>query len=534
MSIEIVEISQKSIGGNVLLSPILRKLQVAEILNSKVRGEEEIPYGTIAEIIILSRFSKERVPMYHLQTFCQKNGLDTLYEVDSKKLNDDRVARCLDAMFPSISEMKTALVLSAIKTFNLNVSQIHTDITNILFEGSYEDQKEGDLQITYGYTKKGQDSRCKQVNFSLSVTADGGVPLWYQALDGNRADTVCYQPHLEAFQKELGITSPLIVGDSKLVSNSNMIAFCGACAFFIGPATLDAKEKKRLKNLWKQGVAFEALPLKAEGTTAIPYWGIETERELRDKKRRKSYLIRHLYIFSMERREVIRHTRAKNFLKAKKALHKIRHSLNKYDYKTEMVIHSRIQNQVLSKCPYYRIQLSKDSEGLFAISFSIDWEQLAEDELFDGIYVLRTNLPKEQNSMLAVLSSYKEQSHIERCFSMIKQPPIQVSPVWLHKPKRIESLLFLVFVAILVMFLLQREARAKVWAKKIPLRPAGRDDLPLTAKVLLSAFDSIAFVTVTFLLDGRLWTEQKCTRLSVSQKEVLFALSFPFPDQFLK
>ena len=534
MTIEIVETSQQSIGRNVLLYPLLRQLQVAETINRMVSSEAEIPLGSVAEIIILSRFAKERVPMYQLHTFCAKNGLDTLYQIDALMLNDDRVGRCLDAMHPHLCDLKTALILRGIKTFDLTVNQIHTDITNILFEGRYLDLDAGDLNVTWGHTKKGQDSRCKQVNFSLSVTADGGVPLFYQALDGNTSDSVCYTPHLDAFQAELGITKPLVVGDSKLVSHNNMMAFCRAGAIFIGPATLDKTLKKRLLRLWEQGVGFSALSFKAEDKKPIPYWGLETERDISDKKTKEKYRIRLVYIFSHQRRQVIRHTRAKNFLKAKAALHKINRCLNKYDYKTERIILARLQSQVLRKCPYYRYELHKDSDGLFSIAYWIDWQQLADDEMFDGIYVLKTNAPKAWFSMNVILETYKGQPHVERCFETVKQPPICVSPVWLHKAQRIESLLFLVFLALLVISLLQREGRQKVWPKRTPLRPERRDHLPLTAAVLLAAFDTVAITTVTVGVDGRLWTDIRCTRLSDSQRRVLFALAFPTPSHYLQ
>ena len=182
----------------------------------------------------------------------------------------------------------------------------------------------------------------------------------------------------------------------------------------------------------------------------IPYWGLETERDISDKKTKEKYRIRLVYIFSHQRRQVIRHTRAKNFLKAKAALHKINRCLNKYDYKTERIILARLQSQVLRKCPYYRYELHKDSDGLFSIAYWIDWQQLADDEMFDGIYVLKTNAPKAWFSMNVILETYKGQPHVERCFETVKQPPICVSPVWLHKAQRIESLLFLVFLALLV------------------------------------------------------------------------------------
>ena len=147
---------------------------------------------------------------------------------------------------------------------------------------------------------------------------------------------------------------------------------------------------------------------------------------------------------------------------------------------------------MLRKCPYYRYELHKDSDGLFSIAYWIDWQQLADDEMFDGIYVLKTNAPKAWFSMNVILETYKGQPHVERCFETVKQPPICVSPVWLHKAQRIESLLFLVFLALLVISLLQREGRQKVWPKRIPLRPERRDRLPLTAAVLLAAFDTVA------------------------------------------
>jgi transposase len=532
MPIEPLDISHETIGKNCLLYPMLRKLRVSEIINSHCPSEGEIPVGCVAEAIILSRFSDKRVPMYKLNEFCKSNGIGTIYSIDSEKMNDDRTGRALDAMHESLSNIKAQLIVGVTKEFDMDLTEIHTDITNILFEGKYEGIEDEQLQVTYGHTKKGQDSRCKQVNFSLSVTADGGVPLWYEALNGNTNDSICYLPHLSALSDSLGITSPLIVGDSKLVSNNNMIAFCRSGASFIGPASLDKNEKKRLMKLWEEGVPFQTLRLKEEDNHPFRYWGMETERKITDEKEKKSYTIRHLYIFSRQRREVIRHTKAKKFTKAKAALHKIIRCLNKYDYKTERTIHSRLKSKVLSKCPYYKIKLTKNEVGLFEIEYKIDWDKLHLDEIFDGIYVLRCNLTCEY-SITDVLCSYKRQSMIERSFESIKQPPISVSPVWLQNPKRIESLLFCVFVAFLVMALLEREARKKIAPKGIPLRVEGRDKLPLTASVLLEAFDNIALYTITQKVDGKIITNSFCTNLSIVQRDVLFLLSFPSFSEWL-
>ena len=161
MSIEIIETHQQTLGENVLLYPLLRQLNVAEIINQQVKSEAEIPLGSVAEILILSRFAKKRIPMYHLSGFCEKSGIDILYDIEAEKLNDDRVGRCLDAMAPDLAELKTTLILRAIKIFDLTVCQIHTDITNILFEGRYQGLGDDQLKVCWGHTKKGQDPRCK-------------------------------------------------------------------------------------------------------------------------------------------------------------------------------------------------------------------------------------------------------------------------------------------------------------------------------------------------------------------------------------
>jgi hypothetical protein len=146
--------------------------------------------------------------------------------------------------------------------------------------------------------------------------------------------------------------------------------------------------------------------------------------------------------------------------------------------------------------------------------------------------VLRTNCPKEQFSQGAILESYKGQTHIEHCFQTLKQPPIQVSPLWLHNPQRIESLLFLLFLALMLIALLQRFGRQKL--SQTPLRKEGRDKLPLTAPVLLKMFDTFAIYTITVLVNGQIETETFFSQLSIPQREVLWALSFPLPKEYLK
>ena len=94
-------------------------------------------------------------------------------------------------------------------------------------------------------------------------------------------------------------------------------------------------------------------------------------------------------------------------------------------------------------------------------------------------------------------AAIKEQSLGEGRFRTVKQPPIQVRPLWLHQPQRIESLAFVVMMALFLFALIEREAR-RVVQQSGPvitgLRPEGRDHLPVTSAQLLEACAPLTLV----------------------------------------
>ena len=97
----------------------------------------------------------------------------------------------------------------------------------------------------------------------------------------------------------------------------------------------------------------------------------------------------------------------------------------------------------------------------------------------------------------ALLRTYKEQSQVERRFRAVKQSPIQVRPLWLHQPHRIESLVFPVMVVLSLFALIEREARRVVAHSGhvfTDLRPDRRDHLPMTAERLFEVFAPLSLV----------------------------------------
>ncbi len=99
---------------------------------------------------------------------------ESLFGIDPMKLNDDRIARTLEAVAEKINEIQGSLSLKMMKEYNISSEIVHYDITSLSFEGAY---------VESYWSSSSDDSRdkkifsdLKQVNLSLDVTHDGAIP----------------------------------------------------------------------------------------------------------------------------------------------------------------------------------------------------------------------------------------------------------------------------------------------------------------------------------------------------------------------
>src|SRR6266849_6400564 len=260
MHIEVVESVTKTIGSLALTYPYLRRLGVAETLDALTTTgkQREVPTGQIIEVLILNRLAVRPAPISKLGAWAQTQAIEEVYGWAAAALNDDRIGRALDEVYPHLADAWAALVLKGAQADGLRLHQLHSDVTRVAFQGASEDvplqpaAEPAAPRIVRGYTGKEDPSR-KQVTLSLSVAADGGLPAWYQVGDGNAADTQTYLRHLAAVREYLHMEQPLVVGDSKLITGPNRLGFCRARARFVGPTSLKPTDRTRLRQLWAAG-----------------------------------------------------------------------------------------------------------------------------------------------------------------------------------------------------------------------------------------------------------------------------------------
>jgi hypothetical protein len=125
------------VGALPVVIEFLQRLKLADIINKAVPWEGEVPLGTLVEILVLNRLL-DPTAMFRIDVWAQKSGVADYYGLKPGQLNDDRLGRALERLSAKRDAIQAALVLRAVSAFDLQVAQIHYDLTSVEFFGAYE------------------------------------------------------------------------------------------------------------------------------------------------------------------------------------------------------------------------------------------------------------------------------------------------------------------------------------------------------------------------------------------------------------
>jgi transposase len=541
MDITVVKAETKTIGSVALTYPYLKKLGFAHLIDdlTTTGKEREVATGRVIEVLVLNRLSLKPTPISKMDAWVQSQVIADIYGSAVDSFNDDRIGRALDEIYPHLAAAWVAFVLRGAKIYDVDLRHLHSDVTRVSFAGAY-DPPPGEtpaVAITHGYSGRGDPAR-KQVTVSLSVAVDGALPAWYELADGNAADCRAYLAHLQAAQEVLHLDDVLIIGDSKLITRPNILGFCRANARFIGPSSVSATDRQTLERLWEEGEAWQRLDVTTDGDAAGRgrYWGLESTELIADPDQDMSYLLQRFFIHSVADRRAVRHQRAKDLAKAHRELWTIRRRLHLPVYRQRALVERKVAMASAKVARYLSVAIG-ESASTITLSWRLNHATLTEDAGFDGIYGLLTNDTSPEASLHRVFHDYKGQPKIEGRFHAVKALPIQVRPLWLHQPKRIASLIFVVMVALFIFALIEREARRAVHATGEPfrgVRPDGRDQLPITTPVLFDAFQSLTLVTQRLRVGDEIHDIVVPTTLNWVQRAILDRLGLIKPDSYLQ
>src|SRR6266566_3815136 len=233
--IAVVRVLEKRLGALPVVAEFGRRLRIAEIVDElcPVRPVAWISHGEVIEALVANRLTAP-APMVRVQEWAAAMAVDEAYGISPVLLNDDRIARALDAIGPQLDAITGGVGAAAITEFGVDVSRLHWDLTSISLYGAYPAADAEYPAPRWGYPKD-RRADLRQVQTGLAVSGDGGIPVFHRAYSGGAAEVAQVTGAMTALKQIAGPRPFLLVGDSKLISYTNAAAMTAQGVGFVAP-----------------------------------------------------------------------------------------------------------------------------------------------------------------------------------------------------------------------------------------------------------------------------------------------------------
>src|SRR5688500_10998550 len=112
----------KTLGSLPLVAHFARRLQIEQLVDQQCpsRGNAHLTHGQVVLALLANRLTQPKA-LYHLLEWVRGWAVAETFGFPAEKLNDDRIARCLDALAPQIDAIQGAVLVQAVKEFDLDL-----------------------------------------------------------------------------------------------------------------------------------------------------------------------------------------------------------------------------------------------------------------------------------------------------------------------------------------------------------------------------------------------------------------------------
>lgn len=480
-----------------VLYPILAELKVEQIIDKYCPSEAEVNIGTVIIILCLNRLVSPQ-PLSRVADWAANVVIEELTGIPASKLNDDRLGRALDAIYPHLKDLWAEIVSQALVRYEIDLSVVFYDLTSFYFEGAYRQNQA--IVLGYNRTRKGK----KQRKLALNVTAREKFPFVYQLLDGNVADVSTVQENMQRLLNALKkrgwpMDRVLVVGDRAMLSAQIVQAYHRVSLKYLGALKVMGESEEALI----RGVSETDLQAHALDKD---HYGVERTYTFEVEDEGWSTTDRALVVLSRDLRRKKRKKRARHIRKRLANLKAIAtQRLNQRKYKQQAYAWEQIQKQVLNQPGGEFLCVTLDGQdGALQLHWRVDCQALQKAMALDGKFILVTNDP--HLSAAEMMARYGEKDKVEKGFRTLKGP-IRLRPVFLHKEERIAGLVFINMLALLVYSAVEMKCH--------------RTGLMITAEAVLKQFTYLALIYTTFV-DGSV--QVRVTPLNCRQQKIVQAL----------
>ena len=522
LSLQQTTLESLDVGATPVVRHFLQRLQLHQLFEQHLPTlpgrQPTLPSATTLTLLV-TNLLLARQPLYALPAWAKRRVPEHLglQAEHLPLLNDDRLGRALDHLHRADrASLLTALVVRAVREFDIQLEELHQDTTTVTFCGDYAGQAAADQtdrppRITFGYNKDHRPD-LKQLLLSITITADGAVPIHCKTYDGNTTDDQVHKETWSFLRQIIGHSDFLYVADSKLCTRDNMtfIANCLGRFLTVMPRTRaeDGFFRDHLQShpLQWQEVHRQPNPRRRDAAEVV-YHGVESPQQSSDG-------YRVLWYRSSQKEEQDRHNRQQRLERARTRLEGLQ-AVGRREFRSEaearvaaerILVEERVEGLLVIEIvrrvdeqyrqarrgrPGPNTEYRRVESSSYRIRFEENSAALIRESRCDGLFPLMTN--DKSLSLSDALSKYKYQPFVEKRHEQLKSV-FGVMPVWLKNVERVASLLWLYYVVELVQALAEREVRrqmARQGVASLALYPEGRASEGPTTELLFNALEGL-------------------------------------------
>jgi transposase len=318
-----------------------------------------------------------------------------------------------------------------------------------------------------GYSRDGKRNTL-QVNYKL-LTSHAGCPVAISVYEGNTADATTLPAQVSQLREEFGLERLVLVGDRGMISHKAIESLRS----LEGLAWITALKSSQIRAL-VQG-----------GTLQL---GLFDERNLFEFSHPDYPGERLMACRNVDLGKLRAHKRAALLEATEKELQKIRSRVANGSLAGQDVIGVRV-GKVVNKYKVAKLFALTIEDARF--EFKIRTVQVAAQAALDGIYVIRTSVPKKQMDSAEAVRSYKALAAVERAFRSMKTLDLHIRPIHHRLANRVRAHIFLCMLAYYVEWHMREAWRELLFADEDLKRKTTRDPVA-PAQRCAAALEKIA------------------------------------------
>ena len=440
---EAFEITSSAPYGAVkAVTVTMQRLGFAGLLGSRPCREASLVTAMVSARILAPNTKLATTRWWHSTTLAEDLGISDASEDDLYAAMDWLLERQ-----PAIEKKLAARHID-------EDSLVLYDLSSSYFEGSKCSLAK------LGHNRDGKKDKL-QVNYGL-LTDSRGCPVAISVYPGNTGDAKTLMPQVEKLRQDFGIKRFAIVGDRGMISQKQI----DELRAIDGMDWITALKNGQIRALMDAGKI---------------QLGLFDERNLFELTHPDFPGERLVACRNPELAKLRAHKRTSLLDATVKELDRVKRMVERGRLRGQDKIGVRV-GRVINK---YRVAKHFDLEIENArFAYRLLDEEIAAEAALDGIYVVRTSLPKKRLSRDDTVRSYKLLSNVERAFRSIKTIDLKVRPIHHRLADRVRSHIFLCMLAYYVEWHMREAWRPITFADedleakrtRNPVAPAKRSD----------------------------------------------------------